>query len=118
MDTTCKALVDDLAKLMEQHINAFDARGESNWGVFRQGGLAQKGAKRATLQPQALPPCSIAPSRPLLLSPSLPPGLANAAWALGRLRYAGPSRELPALIASAARTKLPEFCAQNIANTL
>lgn len=27
MDPTCKALVDDLAKLMEQHIDAFDARG-------------------------------------------------------------------------------------------
>lgn len=71
MDPTCKALVDDLAKLMEQHIDAFDAR-----------------------------------------------GLANAAWALGRLRYAGPSRELPGLIAGAARNKLGEFCAQNIANTL
>jgi hypothetical protein len=71
MDPTCRVLVDDLAKLMEAQINAFDAR-----------------------------------------------GLANAAWALGRLRYAGPSRELPGLIAGAARAKLPEFCAQNIANTL
>lgn len=47
-----------------------------------------------------------------------PAGLANAAWALGRLRYAGPGRELPARIANAARAKLPEFAAQNIANTL
>lgn len=57
---------------------------------------------------------SAAPPAP----PGLTAGLANSAWALGRLRYAGPSRELPALIASAARAKLPEFNAQNIANTL
>jgi hypothetical protein len=44
-------------------------------------------------------------------------GLANSAWAFGKLKYA-PSQKLPALIASAAIGKLNGFSAQNLSNLL
>jgi hypothetical protein len=44
-------------------------------------------------------------------------GLANSAWAFGKLKYA-PNQKLPALIASAAIDKLPGFSAQNLSNLL
>lgn len=44
-------------------------------------------------------------------------GLANSAWAFGKLKYA-PNQKLPALIASAAIDKLDGFSAQNISNLL
>jgi hypothetical protein len=44
-------------------------------------------------------------------------GLANSAWAFGKLKYA-PNQKLPALIASAAVDKLPGFSAQNLSNLL
>lgn len=44
-------------------------------------------------------------------------GLANSAWAFGKLKYA-PNQKLPALIASAAISKLDSFSAQNLSNLL
>lgn len=44
-------------------------------------------------------------------------GLANSAWAFGKLKYA-PNQQLPALIASAAISKLDSFSAQNLSNLL
>lgn len=69
-DATAKALVDDLASLMANNINTFDAR-----------------------------------------------GLANSAWAFGKLKYA-PNQKLPALIAAAAVDKMEAFSAQNLSNLL
>ncbi|KAF8065534.1 hypothetical protein HT031_003135 [Scenedesmus sp. PABB004] len=45
-------------------------------------------------------------------------GLANSAWAFGKLKYAPPSSRLPSLIAAAALEKLPGFSAQNLSNLL
>lgn len=42
-------------------------------------------------------------------------GLANSAWAFGKLRFM-PTPTLPALIASQAIAKIDGFCAQNISN--
>jgi hypothetical protein len=44
-------------------------------------------------------------------------GLANSAWAFGKLKYA-PNQKLPALIAAAAIDKLGDFSAQNLSNLL
>jgi len=44
-------------------------------------------------------------------------GLANSAWAFGKLKYA-PSHQLPALIAAAAVDKIKAFSAQNMSNLL
>eukprot|EP00775_Hariotina_reticulata_P012456 gene12456-12592_t len=44
-------------------------------------------------------------------------GLANSAWAFGKLKYA-PSHQLPALIAAAAVDKIEAFSAQNMSNLL
>jgi hypothetical protein len=44
-------------------------------------------------------------------------GLANSAWALGKLKYV-PNQRLPALIATAALDKIESFSAQNVANLL
>lgn len=44
-------------------------------------------------------------------------GLANSAWAFGKLKYA-PNQKLPQLIAAAAITKMDVFSAQNLSNLL
>lgn len=44
-------------------------------------------------------------------------GLANSAWAFGKLKYA-PNQKLPQLIAAAAITKMDAFSAQNLSNLL
>lgn len=44
-------------------------------------------------------------------------GLANAAWAFGKLRYV-PDAVLPALIAKASIDKIADFRAQNLSNLL
>jgi hypothetical protein len=44
-------------------------------------------------------------------------GLANSAWALGKLKYTV-NQKLPALIAAAALSKLGSFSAQNLSNLL
>lgn len=44
-------------------------------------------------------------------------GLANSAWAFGKLKYS-PSQKLPALIAAAAMDKMEAFSAQNLSNLL
>eukprot|EP00879_Flechtneria_rotunda_P006796 GHRR01007140.1.p1 GENE.GHRR01007140.1~~GHRR01007140.1.p1 ORF type:complete len:1066 (+),score=457.18 GHRR01007140.1:335-3532(+) len=44
-------------------------------------------------------------------------GLANASWALGKLKYAS-NPKLPALIAAAAMDKMEAFSAQNLSNLL
>jgi hypothetical protein len=44
-------------------------------------------------------------------------GLANSAWAFGKLKYA-PNQKLPQLIAAAAITKVDAFSAQNMSNLL
>jgi hypothetical protein len=45
-------------------------------------------------------------------------GLANSAWAFAKLKHTPPGGRLPALIAAAARDKLPGFSAQNLSNLL
>lgn len=44
-------------------------------------------------------------------------GLANSAWAFGKLKYS-PNQKLPALIAAAAMDKMKAFSAQNLSNLL
>ena len=44
-------------------------------------------------------------------------GLANSAWAFGKLKYS-PNQKLPALIAAAAIDKMEAFSAQNLSNLL
>lgn len=44
-------------------------------------------------------------------------GIANAAWAFGKLKYA-PNQRFPAMVAAAATPKIEQFSAQNLSNML